>query len=226
MLGLNSIFIKILALFITVLLFPLLILIGAAVFFSTGEFPVFSQKRALTLEHKSFTIYKYRTIKQHNAQTPSNSVLYKPGIQGYVTGLGSFLRKTGFDEILQLINILKGDMSFIGPRPLSLDDILIIKRDYPDLYSSRAEIKIKPGITGLWQVSGRRELGIANLINNDIYYAKNRSLKLNLKIIGLTIKTILTRTHSDSVLNVYGNLFSKKIKNHNWIIQNFSDKKG
>lgn len=201
----NSIGIKFIAAFIILLLLPFLIIIGIAVYVSTGEFPVFTQKRAITLEHPLFTIYKYRTIKKHKTQFPSGSILNKPELEEYVTPLGSLLRKTGFDEILQLINIIKGDMAFIGPRPLSLDDISIIKNHYPELYNSRAKLTLKPGITGLWQVLGKRELGIYNLVKQDIYYENKHSLKINVKILAVTIKTILSGTHSDAVLTVYEN---------------------
>jgi len=221
----NSIGIKILAAIITLLLLPFLIIIGIAVYYSIGEFPIFTQKRAITLEHHLFTIYKYRTIKKHKPQIPSDSILNKPGLEKYVTRLGSQLRKTGFDEILQLLNVIKGDMAFIGPRPLSVEDITIIKKNYPELYNSRAKLTLKPGITGLWQVIGQRDLGIYNLVKHDLFYANNRSLKLNVKILGLTIKTILTRTHSDAVLNFRENLFDKKLKNINLIIPNSINKK-
>ena len=193
--------IRIFALILTIIILPFLLLIGLVVFLSTKGFPLFAQKRAITLEGRVFYIYKFRTMKKHTKQYPSGSIFYKPELEREVTRFGLFLRKTGLDEILQLINIVKGDMSFIGPRPLSVEDLEIMKKDFPEIYSSRARINLKPGITGYWQILGDRKSGMEDLLLNDLYYFKNRSLKLNLKILALTIKTIVTRTHSDSIIS-------------------------
>ncbi len=99
-------------------------------------------------------------MKKHVNSKLSGSIFFKPELGKNVSKLGLFLRRTGLDEIPQLINVIKGDMSFIGPRPLSFDDLAVIKKNYPGLYKLRAQLNIKPGITGYWQVFGNRELGV------------------------------------------------------------------
>ena len=209
MFSVKFLIIRVSALILALILSPVLLITGLGVFLSTKEFPIFTQKRALTFEDRKFIIYKFRTIRKHKVLNSAGTFLYKPELERYVPRFGSFLRKTGFDEILQLINIIKGDMSFIGPRPLSFEDIKEIKKDYPELYYMRAKINIKPGITGFWQVLGKRECGIENLVKSEMYYLQNRSLKLNMKILGLTFKTILTRTHSDSII-INKNIYKKE----------------
>ncbi len=193
--------IRIFAVIYTIIILPVLLLIGILVFISTKCFPLFTQKRALTLEGPVFIIYKFRTMRKHANQNPSGSIFYKPELEREVTRFGLYLRKTGLDEIPQLINIIKGDMSFIGPRPLSLEDLEIMKKNSPETYFSRAKINLKPGITGYWQILGDRKSGAEDLLSSDLYYFKNRSLKLNIKILALTIKTIVTLTHSDSIIS-------------------------
>ncbi len=202
---------KILALCLILILSPFLLLTGILVFLSTNDSPVFMQKRGLSLEGTSFIIYKFRTIKRHKTSGTIDSIFYKPVPGENISKLGMFLRRTGWDEILQLINVMKGEMSFIGPRPLSYEDLAVMKNNYPRLYNLRSRMNIKPGITGYWQILGNRNLGVINLVSSDLFYFNNRSLKLNLMILGLTLKTILTRAHSDSIIPVRKNRFVNKI---------------
>jgi undecaprenyl-phosphate galactose phosphotransferase len=91
-------------------------------------------------------------------------------------------------------------MQFIGPRPLTLEDLKTIKKYNPDLYEKRSGIKMKPGITGYWQTFGNRNNGVEDLINSDLYYYKNASFKLGVKIMFMTIFIMLTGKHSDSII--------------------------
>ena len=141
-----------------------------ATFYSFGKIKgriFFSQER-IGLNGKTFKIYKYRSMVE-NAEE------------------GRFIRKHSIDEIPQFINILKGDMSFIGPRPVIEEELL--------QYGERASkfLSVKPGATGWWQVSGRSEIGYPERCDMELYYVDNCSFKLDMKIFFLELKRIITK---------------------------------
>jgi len=105
-----------------------------------------------------------------------------------LTPVGGFVRKTSLDEIPQLINVLKGDMSIIGPRPML--------PEYLPLYSEKHKRRhnVRPGITGLAQVKGRNQMKFSERFDNDVFYVENLSLLLDLKILLLTVKSVLFRS--------------------------------
>ena len=171
-----------------------------AIFYSFGKNKgkiFFSQER-IGLNGKRFKIYKYRSMVE-NAQEIlkrdeklyqkyiENSYKLLPEEDPRMTGLGRFIRKHSIDEIPQFINILKGDMSFIGPRPVIAEELL--------QYGERAPkfLSVKPGATGWWQVSGRSEVGYPERCDVELYYVDNCSLKLDMKIFFLELKRIITR---------------------------------
>ena len=171
-----------------------------AIFYSFGKNKgkiFFSQER-IGLNGKRFKIYKYRSMVE-NAQEilKKDPKLYKKYIENSykllpeedprMTRLGRFIRKHSIDEIPQFINILKGDMSFIGPRPVIAEELL--------QYGERAPkfLSVKPGATGWWQVSGRSEVGYPERCDVELYYVDNCSLKLDAKIFFLELKRIITR---------------------------------
>ena len=180
----------------------LLVLIASAVL--TGKSPIIKQPRSLTLGSSKINLYKIRTIvhlKEFQiAEKNSKRIYNKSEYENFIPPLCAFLRKTGFDEILQLINVIKGDMSLIGPRPFTETDLLIMKGTEPELYERRRMIKSKPGITGYWQIWGNREDGTINLIEYEEFYDKNKSFILDMKIILKTLVVFLTAGHVDSVL--------------------------
>ena len=171
-----------------------------AIFYSFGKNKgkiFFSQER-IGLNGKRFKIYKYRSMVE-NAQEIlkrdeklyqkyiENSYKLLPEEDPRMTRLGRFIRKHSIDEIPQFINILKGDMSFIGPRPVIAEELL--------QYGERAPkfLSVKPGATGWWQVSGRSEVGYPERCDVELYYVDNCSLKLDMKIFFLELKRIITR---------------------------------
>ena len=176
---------------ILLLLFLLpIIIISLIITIRTKQFPIFVQLRGLTLKNRVFKIYKFRTIK--DSVKPVSSYEYNYDLnfrvnEGEIYPFGSFLRETGLDEILQLINIVKGEMTFVGPRPLDTKDLLYISRYHKNEYKEREKIKIKPGITGLWQINKYKNGTLKHLVDSDKYYVENKSLYLDLRII---IKTI------------------------------------
>jgi len=183
------------------LFLPLGLIIGTVVWFETGLNPIFIQRRGITLERSIFRIFKLRTMYMIpvSEQRIDNSITEKGWLENYVTPAGKWLRKTGIDEIPQLLNILLGDMSFVGPRPLQESDLLLLKNNYPELYKRRTTIKSKPGITGYWQIFGDRSGGAKNLVDLDLYYEERKTFGMDL-FIGLeTLPVILFAKHFDAV---------------------------
>ncbi|OGU32842.1 MAG: hypothetical protein A2057_11620 [Ignavibacteria bacterium GWA2_35_9] len=194
---------------IIVLSIPFIVVILFLVIISTGQFPVIFQKRKITLEKKSVQIIKIRTIRNRieipfssfkEVERISNNVFIKEEYEMYVPLFCRWLRKSGLDEILQVINVLKGEMSLIGPRPLLEADLEIMQRSDEEYYNRRTKINSKPGITGMWQVYGERREGTANLIELEEFYEKEKSLLLDMRITLRTIFVLLTASHSDSIL--------------------------
>jgi lipopolysaccharide/colanic/teichoic acid biosynthesis glycosyltransferase len=159
---------KLMAACLTFTLSPLLILISLTLYFTEGKI-LFIQQRP-GLNGKPFKMYKFITMTENNL--PDNE---------RVTSLGRFLRKLSLDEFPQILNILKGEMSFIGPRPFLME--------YMTLYSAHHKRRhdVMPGITGLAQVTGRNSLRWENKLDLDAYYVDNISFGLDIKIIMLTI---------------------------------------
>jgi lipopolysaccharide/colanic/teichoic acid biosynthesis glycosyltransferase len=160
-------------------------------------------------------IYKFRTLRS-NKNIVSNSVFYKREFNGLLTRTGKFLRTSGLDELPQLVNVLKGEMSLIGPRPLSHKDLLLLKKTEPEYYMRREKLNCKPGISGMWQIYGNRDKGAKNLIELDELYEKRKNLLLDLTLLLKTIPLIFTSNHSDSIVsqsNIEGVLPLRKIVN-------------
>jgi undecaprenyl phosphate N,N'-diacetylbacillosamine 1-phosphate transferase len=166
----------ILSLILIIFLSPVMILLFFVIWFIIG-FPIFKQKRP-GLNSKIFTIYKFKTLYDASKNTPERK---------RQNSLGNFLRKTGLDELPQLFNILKNDMSIAGPRPLLLE--------YLNKYSNYEKKRhlVKPGITGLAQVNPELS-GVKSWnksIKLDIYYTKNISFFLDIQILFKTIELLL-----------------------------------
>lgn len=119
---------------------------------------------------------------------PKNEVdgpLFKIGNDPRFTRVGRFLRRTSLDELPQFFNVLMGDMSLVGPRPLVMEEM----RYSPEWKEIR--LRVKPGITGLWQVSGRSSISFHDWIRHDIHYVKHQSILLDIKIISKTIWAVI-----------------------------------
>lgn len=163
------------ALISLILLSPVLIIITLPIYFKMGSPILFKQPRP-GKHGQVFNFYKFRTMK--NAVDADGNPL--PDAQR-LTALGRFLRKTSLDELPQLWNVLKGDMSFVGPRPLLVE--------YLDLYTPEQARRhqAKPGITGWAQINGRNALSWEKKFELDVWYVDNWSLWLDLKILMLTV---------------------------------------
>ena len=166
------------SLLVLILASPILILITLLLFFSNKGKPFFFQLRP-GKNDKIFKIIKFKTM---NDKKESEGNLLSDAKR--LTKVGAFVRKTSLDEIPQLINVIKGDMSLIGPRPL-LPEYLPL---YNDFQKRRHEVK--PGITGWAQVNGRNSISWKQKFEYDIWYVENISFLLDCKIVFLTIKKV------------------------------------
>lgn len=186
-------------------LLPLIIFLSLLIVVRMGENPFYIQRRSLSLRHSSFRLIKLRTLKtghllKEQTAENSDSVLIKHRSENLVPGLGRWMRTTGIDEVPQLLNILSGSMSLIGPRPLSIEDLNTMKREFPGLYRRRECLKSKPGITGCWQILGDRQQGLENLLRLDEFYEKKKSFSLDIYLVIKTIPVVLLRRHSDAIV--------------------------
>lgn len=180
---------------------PLIFLLLIISFLSTGEYPLFRQSRTVANLNKTFKIIKIRTMKSVPEKNYSvSNFLERKDLLFRVPLVGKWMRRTGLDELPQLINVLRGEMSIVGPRPLSLQDIEILKNHYPNLYERRKAITSTPGLTGYWQVYGERNLGVGDLIEKDEFYEIHKSPAFDSKILFMTIPIVVFALHSDSVL--------------------------
>jgi lipopolysaccharide/colanic/teichoic acid biosynthesis glycosyltransferase len=156
--------------------------------------PAFFTQPRVGREGKVFKVIKFRTmypdaeerLAQLVDQNESDGLLFKIKNDPRITPIGRLLRRTSLDELPQLINVLKGEMSLVGPRPLPADD-----GDF--LGDVRRRLLVKPGITGLWQVSGRSELSWDDAVRLDLYYVDNWSLAFDLVILWRTVGVVLAR---------------------------------
>lgn len=170
-----------LALFAFILLSPIFIIVTICLYFANSGKPFFYQERPGKNE-KIFKIIKFKSM--NDKKDEKGNLL--PDIQR-LTKVGAFVRKTSLDEIPQLINVIKGDMSLIGPRPL------LVK--YLPYYTEREKVRhtVRPGITGLAQVTGRNNLMWDERLEIDVKYAENLSFLGDLKIIIMTIINVIKR---------------------------------
>jgi len=125
--------------------------------------------------------------KEHSKMMKKYGIMFKLKNDPRVTKVGKLLRKTSLDELPQFINVLKGEMSLVGPRPPMPEEVNKYTR------WQRKRLGVKPGITGLWQVSGRSNLSFSEWVKLDKYYIENWSLKLDLQILFRTLIVLLTK---------------------------------
>ena len=168
--------------------FLIVYVILAPFYFFMARGPMFYSGKRLGQFGKPFPMHKFRSMKVNAPDIRlSDGSTYNGDDDPRVTKLGKFLRKTSLDEIPQILNVLKGDMSLIGPRPDPLDWIDKYKEE------EKVFLNVKPGITGYSQAYFRNSADAQEKINNDVYYAKNISFLLDVKIFLRTIKTVVCR---------------------------------
>ncbi len=193
----------VLALLAIVALSPIFLLVAVAILMTDGR-PVFFRQQRLGRDFKPFDIFKFRTMtvdpRQYAAKdthTPDNA---------RVTSVGGLLRAWSLDELPSLFNVLKGDMSIVGPRPL----LVHYGELYYDDQSRRHEVK--PGITGLAQISGRNAVSWEDRFKLDVAYVDSRSLLLDLSILARTVLVVLRRDGIGSGADKTGEPFRGKVR--------------
>ena len=201
---LKKIYDPVLSLVLLAIFMPFLIVASVIVYLETKQFPFIKQVRGVSLSKNVISIYKLRTIRSTNIfltrENLTTDILLKENFREFVPGFCSWLRKSGLDELPQLINVIKGEMSLVGPRPFIFKDLEIIKNEYPGLYKLRESLSVKPGITGLFQVKGEREKGIEEIINYDKLYNDRCSFKLDVLLLIVTVSIVLFASHKDSIV--------------------------
>jgi O-antigen biosynthesis protein WbqP len=174
----------ILSLALLILLSVPLLIIGIAVKL-TSKGPVFYISDRVGKKNILFKMYKFRTMK---IDTPPVATHLMTDPENYLTPIGNLLRKTSLDELPQLLNILKGDMSFVGPRPA-----LFNQYDLIELRTGKGVHELVPGLTGWAQINGRDELPISSKVEFDDYYKSNQSFVFDLQILLLTLMKVFMK---------------------------------
>ncbi len=199
--SIKAIFDKMLSIILFIIFLPILLVLYAIVYVSTGGHPVYKQKR-IGKDGKAFKIYKFRTMRT-DADAILEEILendpvkkaewekeFKLKNDPRITKIGQFLRRTSLDELPQLYNVFQGKMSLVGPRPIIEDEIEKYD-EYFDYFKA-----VKPGITGLWQVSGRNDISYEERVRLDVWYVRNWSMELDIMILVKTAAIVLARKGS------------------------------
>jgi exopolysaccharide biosynthesis polyprenyl glycosylphosphotransferase len=180
------------------LLSPLMLAIALVICLDSKGSIFFRQER-LGRGGKPFLIWKFRTMVVNAEQLlqelehlneSEGGVLFKMKEDPRVTRVGKFLRRTSLDELPQLFNVVQGHMSLVGPRPLQLRDCTLALKDHRNNFIKRLELM--PGVTGLWQISGRSEVSFDYMLHLDMVYRDRWSLWFDLYIIWQTVVVVIT----------------------------------
>lgn len=174
--------IKLVALILIILLSPIILLIAILIFIEDGMPFFFTQKR-VGINYTFFNIYKFRSMKRN---TPNVATHLLKNSDQYLLKTGKFLRKTSLDELPNLINILKGEMVFVGPRPA-----LYNQDDLMQFRVATGVSKLKPGITGWAQINGRDEISIAQKVQLEQEYLYKKSVLFDIEILIKTFTNVL-----------------------------------
>jgi lipopolysaccharide/colanic/teichoic acid biosynthesis glycosyltransferase len=177
-----------------IFLAPILLIIAIAIKLDSKGPAIYRSVRP-GMAGKPFYCFKFRTMREHADQIQADleplneksGALFKIRDDPRMTSVGRFLRRYSFDELPQLVNVVRGEMSLVGPRPLPMRDFEMLEEWHKKRYL------VLPGITGLWQVSGRAELDFDDLVRLDFVYLERWSVFLDLSILLKTIPAVLSR---------------------------------
>jgi O-antigen biosynthesis protein WbqP len=173
---------RLLALILLFLFFPIFFIVGLAIFFENG-WPIFFTQKRIGINYSFFNIYKFRSMKKNTPNVATN-LLINP--DQYLLKVGKFIRKTSLDELPNLINIIKGEMVFVGPRPalFNQDDLMTLR-------VATGVDKVKPGITGWAQINGRDNISIEKKVQLEHEYLHKKSFLFDIEIIIKTFTNVL-----------------------------------
>ena len=175
-----------------IVLSPLMLIVSILIKLESKGEVIFKQKR-VGLNGREFYMYKFRSMvinaeelkEQLESQNEMSGPMFKIKDDPRITNVGKFIRKTSIDELPQLINVIKGDMSLVGPRPSLPKEV----KKFEQWMMERLEVK--PGLTCIWQVSGRNNIDFEDWMKLDIKYVRERSFKLDIKLILKTVLVLL-----------------------------------
>ena len=172
------------ALFVLIILSPVFLVVALAILIEDG-FPIFFSQNRVGINYSFFNIYKFRSMKK-NTPNVATHLLKNP--EQYLLKIGKFIRKTSLDELPNLINIIKGEMVFVGPRPAlyNQDDLMALR------VASGVD-KMKPGITGWAQINGRDDISIEKKVQLEQEYLSKKSFFFDIEIIIKTFTNVLFR---------------------------------
>ncbi len=173
---------RIFAIFLLLLLFPLFLMVAFVIFLEDG-FPIFFTQKRVGVNYTFFKIYKFRSMRK-NTPNVATHLLINP--DQYLLKIGKFIRKTSLDEIPNLINIIKGEMVFVGPRPA-----LYNQDDLMEFRVATGVSELKPGITGWAQINGRDEISISDKVKLEQEYMGKKSVLFDIEIIIKTFTKVL-----------------------------------
>ncbi len=178
---------------------PLFLITSLAIWIESGRPVIYGQRRSATRNGKEIKFFKFRSMRQSAdaerdgllSRNESSGPLFKMKNDPRVTRVGRIIRKYSIDELPQLFNVLIGDMSLVGPRPLPIEDFERVDMEEGFWQAIRDRERVKPGMTGLWQVSGRSEIEFNEMVLLDLYYAEHNTLLMDLEILFETIPAVL-----------------------------------
>ena len=173
---------RLFAIFVLIILSPVFLALALAIFIEDGS-PIFFKQKRVGLNYSFFHIYKFRSMKKNTPNVASH-LLTNP--QQYLLKIGFFIRNTSLDELPNLINIIKGEMVFVGPRPAlyNQDDLMALR-------VATGVSKLKPGITGWAQINGRDDISIEKKVQLEQEYLHTKSFLFDIEIIIKTFKNVL-----------------------------------
>jgi lipopolysaccharide/colanic/teichoic acid biosynthesis glycosyltransferase len=184
--------------FALLVLSPLMAIIVIAIRLTSPGPALFKQRR-VGLARRPFCFYKFRTMRlggddsalremigcELRGEDTSSGGSWKLDSDSRITGAGSFLRRTSFDELPQLINVLRGDMTLVGPRPCLEWEAEMFPSEFDERFA------VRPGMTGLWQVSGRSTMGTLDMLRLDVHYVRHQTLRGDVAILARTVPAVL-----------------------------------
>ena len=173
---------KLLSLFLILVFSPLMIIVGLLIYFKLGS-PIFFRQQRPGFHNEIFEIIKFRTM--NNVYDMEGKLLPD---KERLNGVGKQIRALSLDELPQLLNVIKGNMSFVGPRPLLVEYLPLYN------YEQKKRHNVKPGITGWAQVNGRNTISWEEKFAYDVWYVDNQSFWLDMKILGLTLLKVAKRS--------------------------------
>ena len=173
---------RLFALLLLIIFIPLFLIVAIVILIQDG-FPIFFTQKRVGINYTFFNIYKFRSMKK-NTPNVATHLLTDP--DQYLLNIGKFIRKTSLDELPNLINILKGEMVFVGPRPA-----LYNQDDLMEFRVATGVSKLKPGITGWAQINGRDEISISDKVKLDQEYMYKKSILFDIEIIIKTFTNVL-----------------------------------